>query len=102
MHLAFDHVRGRTLRDSRRGKGFDLVRRVDAAKFGGVGDRNRRGLGVVLAADEARKRLLDDLRRDLPLDAMEADDLRPAREHFRAVAFIDSRMRFGMGQHGTV
>ena len=56
----------------------------------------------MLAANEAFQRLLDDRRRDLPFDTVEADDLGAASEHFRAIAFIDGGMRFGMGEDGAI
>jgi hypothetical protein len=84
------------------GNGLDLGRRVDRAGLARLGDRDRRGLGIVHAADEAVELALDRARGDLAAGLVEADQLGPAGEQFRRAALVDHDVGVGVAQHRAI
>ena len=82
------------------GQGADLLRRVDGAELGGLGDRDDAGLRGVLVADPGEP-LRDQLRGELPVGSRGGQELHP-RDPLGRPALVDVEVR-GLGaDHGLV
>jgi hypothetical protein len=84
------------------GERADLVRPIDGAGLGRLGERQHRRAHVMRAAPLAGiERALQGRGRDLAACAREPDELDAAAEEFRRAAFIRRDMRLGVAEHGA-